>query len=93
VPFLRKCRKLLYSRKAIYDNIIGHMRFACYITKAKNTKSEYVIFNDFPMQQRLHERTSISRSTYTALLFCSNIKYVFRFIVRKVLKFGMSHKS
>jgi hypothetical protein len=36
--------------------IIRRMRTACWITKAKNTHSEYVILLHFPLQQWLHER-------------------------------------
>jgi len=32
------------------------MRIACWITKAKNKHSEYVIPISFPQQQWLHER-------------------------------------
>ena len=83
----------MYSGQAIYDNIIGRMRIACYVTKATNTQSEYVIFNDFPLQQRFHERASMLRYTYTAPLFCSRIKHAFRFIVRKLLQCEISHMS
>jgi len=41
------------------DNIIMLMRFACWIPKAANTHSEYVILIDFPLQQLLHERASM----------------------------------
>ena len=42
------------------------MRFACWITKAANTDSEYVILIAFPLQQWLHERTSVLRYTNIA---------------------------
>ena len=35
---------------------VWHMRIACWIPKATNTHSEYVIIIAFPLQQRLHER-------------------------------------
>ena len=38
----------------------------CWIPKATNTPSEYVIFIAFPLQQWLHERTSTLRHTYSA---------------------------
>ena len=44
------------------------MRIACWITKAINTRSEYVILIAFPLQQLLHERASMLRYTYTACL-------------------------
>jgi hypothetical protein len=41
------------------DNITRRMRFACWITKATDTHSEYVILIAFPRQQRLRERASM----------------------------------
>ena len=38
---------------------IWHMHIACWIPKATNTLSEYVIITAFPLQQRLHARTSM----------------------------------
>jgi hypothetical protein len=32
-------------------NVIWRMRFACWINKAANTHSEYLILIDFPLQQ------------------------------------------
>jgi len=32
------------------------MRIACWITKAADTQSKYVLFIAFPLQQWLHER-------------------------------------
>jgi hypothetical protein len=37
---------------------------ACWITKTTNTHSEYVIIIAFPLQQLLHQRTSMLRYTY-----------------------------
>jgi hypothetical protein len=47
------------------------MRFACWITKATDTHSEYVLFIAFPRQQWLRERASVLRYTYTAFLAVS----------------------
>ena len=47
---------------------IRRMRIACWITKATNTHSEYVILIAFPLQQWLHERASMSRYTYIGCL-------------------------
>ena len=44
------------------------MRIACWITKATDTHSEYVILTVFALQQSLHERTSLLRYTYIAFL-------------------------
>ena len=50
---------------------VWHNCFACWICKAANTHSEYVIFIAFPLQQYLRERASVLRCTNTAfsLLF------------------------
>ena len=47
------------ARQATDDNIIRCMRFACWITKATDTHSEYVILIAFPRQQWLRERASM----------------------------------
>ena len=39
------------------------MRFACSIAKATNTHSDCVILIAFPLQQRLHERSTMLRFT------------------------------
>jgi hypothetical protein len=44
------------------DNIIRRMRFACSITKATDTQSEYVILVAFLRQQWLRERAQIIRT-------------------------------
>jgi hypothetical protein len=47
---------------------IWHMRIACWIPKATNTLSDYVIHIGFPLQQSLHELTSVIGYTYIACL-------------------------
>jgi hypothetical protein len=47
---------------------VRRMRFACWIPKATNTHSEYVILIALLMQQWLHERASLLRDTYSACL-------------------------
>jgi len=49
-------------------NTTRRMRFAWRITKATDTRSEYVTRIAFPRQQWLRERTSMLRSTYTPCL-------------------------
>jgi hypothetical protein len=44
------------DRPQMTDNIIRSMRFACWIPKATDTPSEYVMLIDFQQQQWLHER-------------------------------------
>jgi hypothetical protein len=46
------------ARQATDNNVIRRMRIACWIPKATNTHSEYVIFIPFSMQQWLSERAS-----------------------------------
>jgi hypothetical protein len=49
------------------------MRFACWINKAKNKRSEYIILTAFPLQQWLHQSASMLRYTHKApLLFNYN---------------------
>jgi len=45
------------------EDITAHV-LACWITKATNTNSEYVILIAFPLQQYLHESVSIFCYTY-----------------------------
>jgi hypothetical protein len=47
---------------------IWRTRIACWIRKATDTYSEYVILIPFPLQQWLRERTSMFRYTYPACL-------------------------
>ena len=51
--------------QAAGENVIRRMHFACRITKATNTPSEYVILIALPRQQWLRERASVLR--YSAL--------------------------
>jgi len=45
---------------------IGLMCIACWVIKARNTHSEYLILIDFPLHQWLHERATVLRYTYIA---------------------------
>jgi hypothetical protein len=47
---------------------IWRMRIACWVPKATNTHSEYVIIIAFPPQQWLHERSTLLRYTYISCL-------------------------
>jgi hypothetical protein len=76
ITFFRKsCRlwdnveKYGTARQATDDNKIRRMRFACSITKATDTHSEYVILIAFPRQKWLRERASIVR-LYVHCLSC-----------------------
>jgi hypothetical protein len=50
------------------------MRIACWIPKARNTHSGYVILIAFPMQQWLHERVSMLRYTSFSCLVLSKLR-------------------
>ena len=45
---------------------IWRMRIACWISKATDTHSQYVILTAFPLQQSLQECASLLRYTYIA---------------------------
>ena len=94
--FLRQIT-FLFENPAFYDimwqNIvhpdrpqmtIWRMRISCWVTKARNTHSEYIIPIAFPRQQWLRERAWMSRYTkYIAWLFLilsSIYLYAFRAI-------------
>ena len=47
---------------------LRHMRIACWIPRAADAHSEYVIFGVFPLQLWFHERPSMLRYTYVACL-------------------------
>ena len=66
VPFMKHGEKYGTAGQATDDNIIRRMRFACWITKATDTHSEYVILIAFPRQQWLRERASVLRCTHIA---------------------------
>jgi hypothetical protein len=83
VPFMRKCNIYIYiciyiyitlsqiygtDRQATDDNIIPCKRFACWITNATNTHSEYLIRITSPRQQWLRERAPLLHYTYIACL-------------------------
>ena len=49
---------------------IWRMRFACWITKATDTHSDYVIFIRFPSQQQFPEHAPMLGYTALTVLFC-----------------------
>jgi hypothetical protein len=51
---------------------IWRMRFACWVTKATDTRSEYAILIAFPRQQWLRERASMLR-LYVHCLSCLDL--------------------
>jgi hypothetical protein len=50
------------------DNIIGRIRFACWVTKAADTHSEYLTLIAFPLQQCLLESASVLRRKEVACI-------------------------
>jgi len=56
------------ASQATGNNIIWHMHFACWITKSRDTQSEYVTLSAFPWKSQLHEHASVLHYTYTACL-------------------------
>ena len=73
-----------YENRAVYElkwkNIVEpgrpqikvrRMRIACWISKATNTRSEYVISFDFPLQEWWQESASLLRYTYIACIVSS----------------------
>ena len=56
---------------------IWHLRIVCWIPKATDTHSEYVILIVFPLQQWLHERASMLRYMYIA---CLGYFLIYRYI-------------
>jgi hypothetical protein len=63
--------------QAIDDNIIWCMHCACWLPKATDTHSEYVILITYPWQQWLHEGASVLLYTYIACLIFTACEYAF----------------
>ena len=59
-----------------HNNTIRRMRVACWITKATDTNSEYVLLLDFEQKQRLRESASIFHVHVRCLscIFCILVK-------------------
>jgi len=52
---------------------IWRMRIACWMTKATNAHSQYVILIVFPLQQWFHERASLLRYSTLPVLLTSEL--------------------
>ena len=63
-----RCEKYGREREVTDENIIRRVLFACWITKAIHTHSEYLILVSFPWQQCLRERASVLCYTTKACL-------------------------
>ena len=66
------CFRKSCGSEIMWKNIVGpgrsqmterRIHVACWIPKAKNTLTEYVLLTDFLLQQSMHERASILRHT------------------------------
>jgi hypothetical protein len=57
------------AMQATDDNIIRRMRFACWVTKATDTHSDYVILIAVPRQHWLRERASVLHYSPFPVLF------------------------
>jgi hypothetical protein len=83
----------LYSLEIIWKNTveagrpqrtIWHMRIECWMPKATNTHSEYVMLIAFPLKLWLHERVSVSHYNTLPFFFymsteeCICVKYCYR---------------
>ena len=56
------------TRQITGDHIVRRIRIECWIIKAKDTHSEYVMLLRFPRQQYLCERACVIRGTYVAFI-------------------------
>jgi hypothetical protein len=65
---LRSITVSFFEMRSMYVMAIWRMRVACWISKATNTHSEYVILIACPLQQWLRERTTMLRNTYISRL-------------------------
>jgi len=73
-PLWDNMEKYCRVGRATDDNITWRMRIAWRIPEDTNKHSEYVILIAFPLQQRLHERASMLRYTYSVCLVCFTVR-------------------
>ena len=82
-PPKKSCRlwhnvgKCYIARQVIDDSIIRRMRCPCWVTKAINAHSQYLILIAFPLKQWLRERAWNLRYTYIACLFILHLILLF----------------
>ena len=74
----RSCRYEIMWKNILQSGrpqmILWRMRIACWIPKATNTHSEYVIIIEFPLRQWLRERASMLRYAYIGCIVdCSRV--------------------
>jgi hypothetical protein len=73
-PFIWWCEKYGRARRTTNDNIIQCMCIACWVTKATDKCTEYVMLTDFPQHRWLCESTSVLYS-YINFLSCFGISF------------------
>jgi hypothetical protein len=66
LPCMRVWKSIVEPRRP--QMTIWLTRIACWIPKATNTLSQYIVLIAFPRQQRLHERALMLRCTFIACL-------------------------
>ena len=67
-PLWNNAERYGTAEQAASDSVTRRVRIACWITKAADAYSEYVIFITFPRQHRLRERAALLRHIYIAYL-------------------------
>jgi len=69
---------------------IWRVSISCWIPKATNTHSKYVILIAFPLRQWLHERASmyVSRAL-SVLLITTYINFSFKWLLNKVRRLAV----
>jgi len=70
---------------------IWRMHILCWITKATNTNSKYVILISFPLQQWLHESALMLRYTYITYSVYFSRSYLQQQICDTLLKQSLVH--
>jgi hypothetical protein len=60
---------MILARQATGDNVIRNMEFACYMTKATDTHSEYVLLYGF-CSATIVKRTRNNFTSYAHVLSC-----------------------
>ena len=61
---------------------IWRMRSSCWIPKPTNTHSEYVIRNDFLLQQWLHECLNVTLYVHRLSCYIINAQVLFIFLIK-----------
>jgi hypothetical protein len=65
-----------WARQATDDNTIRRMHIVCWITRAADTHSEYVVLTAFPQQQWLRKRAWMLGCIYAAWIVSSHVASV-----------------